>query len=203
VAFSPVVLGSFRPSVVVIASSTGGPTALEQIFSVLNGRNVTVPILIAQHMPPHFTEALAKRLQTVSGIAAAEGRQGEEVIPGRIYVAPGDFHMSVTRLANSGKAIITLDQGPKRNSVRPAADCLFESAVRAYGGLVAGFVLTGMGEDGKDGAIAVKRAAGAIVIQDRASSVVWGMPGAVHAAGAFDGEGDLETCRDYLLKMVA
>lgn len=192
--FSPIILENFKPLVIVVASSTGGPAALEKIFSMLKGQTVNVPILIAQHMPPNFTDALAKRLETVSGIPSAEGRDGEPLIAGRIYVAPGDFHMTIGRMPETHKPIIRISQGPKRNSVRPAADFLFESAAREFGANAAGFVLTGMGEDGKEGAIAIKSAAGAIMIQDRESSVVWGMPGAIHDVGAFDRQGDLEAC---------
>ena len=200
--FPLVILETFKPRVVVIASSTGGPTALERLFSTLNGQQVNVPILIAQHMPPNFTDSLAKRLETLSGVPAAEGKAGEPLLPGRIYVAPGDFHMSIGRQPEGHKAIIKIDQGPKRNSVRPAADFLFEAAAREFGATAAGFVLTGMGEDGKEGALAIKRATGAMMIQDRDSSVVWGMPGAVHDVGAFDREGNLDECAKILRMMV-
>jgi two-component system chemotaxis response regulator CheB len=201
--YPPVLLETFKPRVVVIGSSTGGPTALEKLFSSLMGRNVHVPILVAQHMPPNFTEALAKRLGVISGLPAGEGKHGESIVPGHIYVAPGDFHMSVQRVADSGKPVIKIDQAHKRNSVRPAADFLFESAAREYTNSCACFILTGMGEDGKDGAIAIKKSAGAVMIQDRESSVVWGMPGAVHAVGAYDDEGSLEECARILKQMVS
>lgn len=200
--FTPIILETFRPRVVVIASSTGGPSALECVVSALRGQRVAVPILIAQHMPPQFTEALARRLEVVSGVATSEGKTGETLVPGRIYVAPGDYHMTVGRLPDSQRAVLRIDQGPKRNSVRPAADFLFESAAREFGATAAGFVLTGMGEDGKDGAVAIKEAGGGVMIQDRQSSVVWGMPGAVHDCGAFDGEGDLADCGRILRQMV-
>lgn len=197
-AFPQIILETFKARIVVIASSTGGPTALEKLFTMMKGHKVNVPILIAQHMPPNFTESLAKRLEAICGLPAAEGKAGELILPGRIYVAPGDYHMSIGRLPETQKPIIKIDQGPKRNSVRPAADFLFETAAREYGATTAGFVLTGMGEDGKDGAISIKKASGAVMIQDRHTSVVWGMPGAVHDVGAFDREGDLESCGKIL-----
>lgn len=201
-AWSRLNLFRFKPRVVVIGSSTGGPNALERCLVALRGRALQVPIVIAQHMPAFFTESLAKRLGELCGHPAAEGRQGETVIPGRIYVAPGDFHMYLRRSPDGRHVMIALDQGPKRNSVRPAVDHLFESAAKVYGGGVAAFVLTGMGEDGMLGAKAVKEATGGVMIQDRESSIVWGMPGAVHAAGAFDLVGSIDECGQLLAQMV-
>lgn len=201
--FAPVLLEHFKPKIIVIGSSTGGPLALEHIFTPLAGLQIKVPILIAQHMPPHFTEALARRLGNLTGIAAAEGKAGETLEPGRIYIAPGDFHMSVKRSPKpSEEFVICLDQRPKRNNVRPAVDFLFESVAMEFGQRCAAFVLTGMGEDGKDGAIAIKETKGAVIIQDRYSSVVWGMPGSVFQAQAFDAEADLGECA-RLLKIMA
>ena len=196
-------LQNFKPRVVVIGSSTGGPTALDKIFTYFKGHIPRVPILIAQHMPAEFTAALASRLAYVSGIPASEGRSGEVIRPGHIYVAPGDYHMSIQKTSGGASTIIRLDQEPKRNSVRPAVDFLFEAAAKYFGASTAGFVLTGMGCDGRDGAVAIKKAMGAMMIQTQESCVVWGMPGAVHAAGAFDGEGNLEECAQVLLKMVS
>lgn len=200
--YKSVLLETFKPQVVVVGSSTGGPMALEKVFAALKGKTPLVPILIAQHMPPYFTEALAKRLETISGVPSGEGKPGEPIVPGRIYMAPGDYHMSIQRLPEGAKPVIKLDQSAKRNSVRPAVDFLFESAAREYGAACAGFVLTGMGEDGKDGSMAIKKAQGAIMIQDKESSVVWGMPGSVHDVGAFDRQGTLEQCSEILVHMV-
>lgn len=199
--FAKLVLEFFKPRIILIGSSTGGPTALESIFSFFHGVHITVPILIVQHMPPNFTECLARRLEAVSGIPAAEGKSGEIVKPGKIYVAPGDYHMTVQRTVDGANTVIKIDQGPKCNSVRPAVDNLFESVAKAYGGSVAAFVLTGMGEDGREGAKAIKQATGGVMIQSRESSVVWGMPGAVFASGAFDAIGDLTECSRVMIQM--
>ncbi len=196
-----ILLETFKPQVIVIGSSTGGPMALEKLFAALKGKTTLVPILIAQHMPPHFTEALAKRLEAITGLPSGEGRPGELIQAGKIYMAPGDYHMTIQRLPGSSSPIIKLDQIAKRNSVRPAVDYLFESAAKEYGSACAGFILTGMGEDGKDGSLAIKRANGAIMIQDKDSSVVWGMPGAVHDVGAYDREGNIEECSSILVHM--
>ncbi len=200
--YSTIDLKIFKPRIILVASSTGGPSALETIFSMFKQiQNINVPILIAQHMPPNFTACLAQRLEVVSGIPAAEGKSGEFVKPGRIYIAPGDFHMTVQRTSDGVNSVIKIDQGPKRNSVRPAADNLFESVAKAYGGTVAAFVLTGMGEDGCAGAKAIKQATGGVMIQCRESSVVWGMPGSVFEAEAFDGIGDLSECSRTMIRM--
>lgn len=172
----------FHPKVVVIGSSTGGPNALEKIFSGISGP-LRCPILITQHMPPLFTTMLAERLSKVSGIACAEGKNGERV-ENRIYLAPGGFHMKI--IGAGTEARIGLDEGALINSVRPAVDPLFESAVEHFGSSCLGIILTGMGSDGRVGAQAIKQAGGAVLIQSQESCVVYGMPGAVDEAGAYD-----------------
>lgn len=173
----------FSPKIVVIGSSTGGPTVLEKIFSELVPP-LSCPIIIAQHMPPVFTAAFAARLEKASGIPAREAVNGEVLENNCIYVAPGDYHLRLK--LSSGKTVLTLDQGPQINSVRPAVDPLFASAAEIYRERCLGFVLTGMGADGKDGAQVIKEHGGAVVIQEEKSCVVFGMPGAVYAAGAYD-----------------
>lgn len=179
---------TFRPEVLVVASSTGGPAALEGILSRIEGP-LSIPVLIAQHMPAGFTKSLADRLGLIAGMPAGEGKHGEIIEAGRIYLAPGDYHMTIERRAK-GVAIV-LDQSPPILHVRPAANKLMDSVAQVYGNRTLGMVLTGMGEDGKDGAMAIKSAGGMVLIQNQESCVVWGMPGAVAVAGAFDHEGDL------------
>jgi two-component system chemotaxis response regulator CheB len=190
-------LDTFIPSAIVIASSTGGPTAHDKIFGAMGGA-LRCPILIAQHMPPVFTAAFAKRLSEQSGLPCKEGVHGE-LVKEQVYVAPGDYHMTVK--ADPAGARIQLDKQPLRNSVRPAADFLFESAVKVYGAKCMGFVLTGMGEDGLAGAKALKAAGAGIMIQNQESCVVFGMPGAVFAAGALDAQGNLEEIRLRIKRM--
>lgn len=187
--YPPLSWSAFNPEVVVIASSTGGPAALEKLFSKIRGP-VKCPILIVQHMPPLFTATLAERLAAISGLPVKEGVHGTKLEKGHVYVAPGDFHMRVDMI--NGVPSVALDQGPQRNSVRPAADHLFESAAARYRNGVLGIVLTGMGADGRDGAIAIKTAGGGIFIQDRESSVVFGMPGSVFEEKAFDKMSNIE-----------
>lgn len=191
-------LETFRPMIAVIASSTGGPGALEVVIGKLKS-SPRIPILIAQHMPATFTKFLAKRLQESSGINCREAVNGEPIRFGTIYIAPGDFHMRVASTPNGN--IITLDQGPKLHSVRPAADYLFRSAADIYGSSCFGMVLTGMGEDGLSGSIHIKDQGGAIFIQDKDSCAVWGMPAAVQHADAYDSIGNLDECGKVLARL--
>lgn len=180
--YPKVIWDLLKPKLIVIGSSTGGPTVLEKIFSKIAGP-LTCPIVIAQHMPPIFTASFAQRLQSASGIPAKEAADGER-LENKIYIAPGDYHLRL--MGGAGNVILKLDQGPQINSVRPAVDPLFESAARIFGTQCLGFILTGMGHDGKVGAEQLKSAGGAMVIQNQESCVVFGMPGAVFQSGAFD-----------------
>lgn len=191
-------VANFTAQAIVIGSSTGGPAALEKFFEQARGFVPRVPVFIAQHMPPLFTASLAQHLSQAHGFRVTEGQDGEVAEPGHVYVAPGDFHMTLS--GDAAKPVIHLDQSERRNFVRPAVDYLFESVAAIYAGKTLGFVLTGMGEDGKAGSVAIKKAGGAIVIQDAASSVVWGMPGAVHKSGAYDSMGDLTHCSQLFIK---
>lgn len=192
--YPKIIWETVRPKVLVIGSSTGGPSALEKLFSSLNPP-FNVPILITQHMPAIFTAALAERLGKILGAGkrvdeVREGKHGEKLLPNRVYVAPGDFHMS---LKQDGEDVcIALDQGPQENFVRPAVDPLFRTASKIYRSHTMGVVLTGMGSDGKFGAESIKAAGGTVIIQNKESCVVYGMPGAVESVGAFDFTGDLE-----------
>lgn len=191
-------LDFFRPSVVLIGSSTGGPAAVEEVLAGLEGP-LRCPILIAQHMPPVFTTAFAKRIESVSGVPASEAKDGEVIQENRIYVAPGDYHMKVKKL--NEKMTLMLDQGPLVHSVRPAVDHLFMSASEVYGALTMAFVLTGMGGDGGPGCGKVKDVGGGVMIQDKESCVVWGMPRAVFEAQAYDRIGNLSKIKQMIKRM--
>jgi two-component system chemotaxis response regulator CheB len=181
---APVSQGSkVRPQVVVIGVSTGGPTALGAILPNIP-TDFPLPILVVQHMPPLFTRLLAERLNATCQLPVGEATQDAPVEPGRIWIAPGDFHMKVASNGNSVR--VFLDQSPRQNSCRPAVDALFSSTGEVFGGAVLAVILTGMGQDGLHG-VEILRAQGASVLaQDEASSVVWGMPGAVVNAGLAD-----------------
>jgi two-component system chemotaxis response regulator CheB len=172
-----------RPKVVVIGVSTGGPTALGAILPELPA-GFPLPILMVQHMPPLFTRLLAERLHATCHVPVQEAIQGQSVEAGKILIAPGDFHMKV--VTKGGRIQVLLDQSPHQNSCRPAVDALFSSIGEVYGGAVVAVILTGMGQDGLRGAQILKAHGASIVAQDEASSVVWGMPGAVVHAGIAD-----------------
>jgi len=172
-----------RPKVVVIGVSTGGPTALGSILPELPA-GFPLPILVVQHMPPLFTRLLAERLHAKCRLPVAEASQGAPVEAGRILIAPGDFHLKV--VSNAGGVCVGLDQAPPLNSCRPAVDALFTSIGDVYGGAVIAVILTGMGQDGLRGTELLKAQGASVIAQDEASSVVWGMPGAVVNAGLAD-----------------
>jgi len=168
---------------VVVASSTGGPAALQVLLEGLP-RPLPVPVLIVQHMPPMFTLYLARQLQSKSGYRVREGEDAAHVGVGDIWIAPGGRHMKVLR--EDERVSLQLTEDPPENSCRPAADVLFRAAAQVWGEGVLAVVLTGMGRDGLRGCEAVREAGGRVVVQDRASSVVWGMPGFVAEAGLAD-----------------
>ncbi len=180
----PVVPGvKLKPKVVVVGVSTGGPAALAAILPSLPS-SFPLPILVVQHMPPVFTRLLAERLSEGCQLKVREASQDDPVEPGTVLLAPGDYHMKV--VSKGGAVRIALDQTPQQNSCRPAVDPLFASAAEVYGGAVVAAVLTGMGRDGLRGAEALKARGATVIVQDEASSVVWGMPGAIAGAGLAD-----------------
>ena len=169
-----------RPELLAVGASTGGPQALREFFTALDGA-WTAPVVVVQHMPPTFTTLLAEHLGKVSSLESVEAEHGMPLLPGRIHLAPGDHHMTVRR--EGAGLVLALDQTAPVNFCRPAVDPLFRSAAQALGDTVLGVMLTGMGHDGREGSRAVVEAGGVVLAQDEASSVVWGMPGAVAEAG--------------------
>ncbi|MGK2940779.1 MAG: protein-glutamate methylesterase/protein-glutamine glutaminase [Immundisolibacter sp.] len=163
-------------SLLVIGSSTGGPNALDEVLAQLPA-DFPVPVLIAQHMPPLFTRLLAERLDARCSLRVREGIEGSPLTPGTVWIAPGDHHMRV--VCEAGVPTLRLDQKPPVNFCRPAVDALLESAVECYGAGVLAVILTGMGRDGCNGCRTLYVQGGSVYAQDEASSVVWGMPGAV------------------------
>jgi len=179
----PALLRTGGIEAVVIGVSTGGPNALATLFAEFP-RELSVPVLLVQHMPPVFTRLLADRLTAGSKLKVKEAKAGDVIAAGGAWVAPGDFHMTVTR--SGTQTIVQLNQGTPENSCRPAVDVLFKSAAKVFGRNVLAVVMTGMGQDGLNGCRHVKEAGGLVVVQDEASSVVWGMPGAVARAKLAD-----------------
>ena len=169
------------PKALVIGASTGGPQALMSVIGKLNGTFDRVPILITQHMPPTFTAIIAEHLTQVTGRKAREGRDGDAVNGGIVYVAPGGKHMRV--VLRDGAPVIAISDEAPVNFCKPSVDPLFDSAARVWPQAVSALMLTGMGSDGLRGAHAIVAAGGSVIAQDEATSVVWGMPGQVAHAG--------------------
>jgi two-component system chemotaxis response regulator CheB len=188
-----------EPAVLVIGSSTGGPDALTKVLPLLPA-SLPVPVLLVQHMPPVFTRQFAQRLDRLCPLTVVEAADGTPLAPGTVHIAPGDFHLTV---GTSGAAKRTaLNQAPPENFCRPAVDVLFRSAVAAYDGAVLGVVLTGMGSDGRIGAGQIRDAGGTVLAQDQATSVVWGMPGAVTQAGFADEVLPLDRVAEAITRLV-
>ena len=168
------------PEVVAIGISTGGPNALAELVPAFSA-DLPVPVLIVQHMPRVFTKFLAERLAAKSKLPVREARHGEKLVPGQVWIAPGDFHMAVKK--HGADFVIDINQDPPENSCRPAVDVLFRSVAAVYGPRALAVVMTGMGQDGLRGCALIRQNQGSVVVQDEPSSVVWGMPGAVAQAG--------------------
>lgn len=169
------------PRIISIGSSTGGPQALFKVFEGLKGHIDHLPVVIAQHMPKAFTGILAEHLSKVANMRCAEGVDGEPLEAGRIYVAPGDFHMYIEK--SGGGHVIRLNQDPPENYCRPSVEPLFRSVAKEFGSATLALMLTGMGHDGLASSETLVDSGATLIAQDEESSVVWGMPGAVANAG--------------------
>ncbi len=171
---------SKRIDILAIGVSTGGPNALAKVIPQLPA-NFPIPVVIVQHMPPTFTGLLANSLSKNSNLLVREGLEGALLEPGTVWIAPGNFHMTI-----GGNAIVRtleLNQDTQENSCRPAVDVLFRSVANVYGGNTLGVILTGMGKDGLRGCQDIISGGGRVIVQDKETSVVWGMPGYVAEAG--------------------
>ena len=169
------------PAALLIGASTGGPQALEQMLTTASSWLRLLPIAVVLHAPPGFIEVVAANIARASGMPTRIACHGDRFLPGTIYFAPGDKHLRVMRADR--RVILMHSDGEPENFCKPAVDVLFSSAARAFGPEALGIVLTGMGRDGLIGARLLVEAGGAVVVQDEASSAVWGMPGSIARAG--------------------
>ncbi|MBQ9405036.1 MAG: chemotaxis response regulator protein-glutamate methylesterase [Synergistaceae bacterium] len=188
-----------RRDIVAIASSTGGPMALSDLIPRLP-KKFPVPIVITQHMPKEFTSSFARRLNESSEVEVVEGFDGLTLKPGRVVIAPGGSHLVVKRRA--GVAVCGLSDAPPVLSVKPAANIMFLSVADEYGGNVLCVILTGMGRDGTDGAVALKRKGAYVIAESQKTCVVYGMPKAAVDAGIVDEVLPLNEIADAMVRLV-
>lgn len=169
-----------RPDVIAIGSSTGGPQALFKVIKDL-GNGLPQPIVITQHMPPSFTAILAEHIARQCGVPCSEAKDGEMLKPGHFYIAPGDYHMLIEKMGTG--PTVRLVKDPPENFCRPAVDPMLRSLAQVFGRNILVVILTGMGQDGMRGSEHIVKGGGSVIAQDEATSVVWGMPGAVALSG--------------------
>ncbi|MBT3239201.1 MAG: chemotaxis response regulator protein-glutamate methylesterase [Rhodospirillaceae bacterium] len=187
------------PKILAIGSSTGGPQALLALFKDLKP-TIGVPVVITQHMPPTFTRILSEHITKATDWTCTEAVEGEVLKPNHAYIAPGDFHMEVVESA--GGMCLKMNQNPPENFCRPSVDPMLRSVVKLYGARVLTTILTGMGSDGLKGGKEVIDAGGTVIAQDEASSVVWGMPGAVATAGVCSAVLPLAQLGGHIMKFI-
>jgi two-component system chemotaxis response regulator CheB len=190
-----------RVEMIVIGVSTGGPSALEHMLPRLPP-SLPVPVLLVQHMPRLFTGELAARLDRLCSLHVLQASDGMQIQPGCVLLAPGDMHMEVAR-GTTLTQVVRLHHGVALNSCKPSVDYLFNSAARLTGAGTLALIMTGMGQDGLEGARAVRKAGGAVLAQDEASSAVWGMPGRVVSEGLASACVPLESLAEVLVHRVA
>ena len=183
--------------VLVIGASTGGPRALGEVIPDLQAE-ISAAVLIVQHMPEGFTTSLAKRLERASRIGVSEAKPGDTLSQGHALVAPGGYHMRVSK-----RGVIDLSQDPPVCGVRPSVDVTMASVAEAYGAASMGIVLTGMGSDGTNGAALIKGAGGAVAVEDESTCAVYGMPRSVVETGAADRIVPLPEMAEQIARMCA
>jgi two-component system chemotaxis response regulator CheB len=189
-----------RVELVAIGLSTGGPDALSELLPKLPA-NLPVPVVIVQHMPAVFTRLFAERLTAKCSVPVHEAAHGDLVLPGHVYIAPGDYHMTLVREGDTVR--VATNQEPPDNWCRPSVNVLFRSVAAVYGGSTLAVVLTGMGQDGLRGCEQLRATGAQILAQDEATSVVWGMPGIVATTGLADRVLPLTEVAPEIIRLVA
>ncbi len=182
--------------VVVMGISTGGPFSLQKVVPSLPA-DFPVPVAIVQHMPPHFTKSLAERLDSLSRLEVCEAEDGMELLRGKVFIAPGGFHMKFRRAG--GKVRLSVSRAPEDTLHRPSVDVMFSSACELFGGSILATVMTGMGHDGLEGTKLIKSAGGKAIAQDEDSCVVYGMPRSIVEANLADAVVPLESIAAVLV----
>jgi two-component system chemotaxis response regulator CheB len=194
------ITGNHSVDIVVLGISTGGPQALKRLIPQLPA-NFPVPVLMVMHMPVGYTEMYAAKLNELSNLEVREAAEGDEVIPGRVLLAPAGRHLTVKR-GSSGKIVTHLDAKPFGTLHRPSVDVMFQSAAEVYGNRILGVVMTGMGSDGKQGAAWIKSQGGLVFTEAESSCVVYGMPCVVVEAGLSDKTVALEDMPRAIMEVV-
>jgi len=192
--------GKMKPDILAIGSSTGGPQALFEFLKGLQ-KSINIPVVITQHMPATFTTILAEHISRMSGWDCKEAKTGDRLEPGKILLAPGDYHMLIEQKGTD--RVVRITQDPPENFCRPAVDPMLRSVVKVFGPRVLTVILTGMGNDGEKGSKVVVDAGGTVISQDEKSSVVWGMPGAVATAGLCSAVLPLNELAGYVMNFIA
>ncbi|WP_420549817.1 protein-glutamate methylesterase/protein-glutamine glutaminase [Curvivirga sp.] len=188
---------SSTEKIITIGASTGGVEALKDVITTLPANAPAV--LVTQHMPAQFTKTFAQRLDGMSVVKVKEAEAGERVLPGHVYIAPGDRHLTVGK--SGGNYVCKLDDGPEVSGHKPSVDVLFDSAAETCGENCISVILTGMGRDGAKGMLAQREAGAATIGQDEASCVVYGMPKAAYELGAVERQITLKRVAEVVLKL--
>lgn len=196
---TPFVQNTSLKTIIAIGTSTGGPKALQEVIPLIPG-DIPAAILVVQHMPPGFTKSLAERLNSISSLTVKEAENEELIMPGHVYIAPGDYHMTMIK-ANDGRMRISLNQNPSVGGHRPAVNVMMNSVAETKFSSVISVIMTGMGADGSEGIVNIKKInKGLVISQDEKSCVVYGMPRAAFQTGVVDVVVPLKKIADEIVK---
>jgi two-component system chemotaxis response regulator CheB len=193
--------GSSHIELIAIGCSTGGPRALAELLPQLP-KDLRVPVVVVQHMPPLFTGQLAEGLAAKCALRIVEASPGTILVPGTVYIAPGGMHTRVGTDGPRSPKRLEITEDPPENFCRPSVDYLFRSVAKVYRAQAAGVILTGMGQDGAKGLLQMRQAGAPTVGQDATTCTVYGMPREARALGALDEELPIDRIAPHLMKLV-